>query len=188
MNITFIGNCQTLALCFYFQKLLNTANYNICWVLYGDEFKQHIGKWSNKCRNKILNYEDGVQQIKNSDIVIYQNIKPEKSSFSNTKTLLEIKKDSCKLIQMPSIYLDYNDYENSIQKLIEREKRNNVDLTVSSIINKFKNKVLMLTLNHPKTFLFMEIVKILCKMMNIQFFTEIQYKRFLKLENYVGLP
>jgi hypothetical protein len=35
MNITFIGNCQTATLCFYFQQLLNC---NINWVLYGDEF------------------------------------------------------------------------------------------------------------------------------------------------------
>ena len=41
MNITFIGNCQLISLCFYFQQLLNENN-NICWVLYGEEFKQHI--------------------------------------------------------------------------------------------------------------------------------------------------
>ena len=48
MNITFIGNCQTLILCFYFQQLLNKdENNNICWVLYGEEFKQYLNGVTN---------------------------------------------------------------------------------------------------------------------------------------------
>jgi hypothetical protein len=42
MNITFIGNCQTASLCFYFQELQD--NFNSQWLLYGDDFKQYIGK------------------------------------------------------------------------------------------------------------------------------------------------
>ena len=46
----------------------------------------------------------------------------------------------------------------------------------------------MLTCNHPKTFLFLEIVKILCNLLNYNFFTEEQYNNFLKNENYMELP
>jgi hypothetical protein len=55
MNITFIGNCQTVSLCFYFQQLLNQNN-NISWCLYGQECKVHLGKWTDKCKNKIIDY------------------------------------------------------------------------------------------------------------------------------------
>lgn len=187
MNITFIGNCQMVSLCYYFQQLLSKDN-NICWVLYGEEFKQHLGNWSVKCKNKIIDYDNSIQTIKDSDIIIYQNIDVEKSLFSNTNTLRELTNNSCKLIKIPSIYIIYNDFSNSIKELINRENENNVDIKVSNILYNFKNTNLMLTCNHPKTFLFLEIVKILCNLLNYNFFTEEQYNNFLKNENYMELP
>ena len=187
MNITFIGNCQTIALCFYFQQLLNENN-NICWVLYDEEFKPHIGNWSSKCKNKVIDYNYSIQKIKDSDIIIYQNIDVNKSSFSNTNTLCEITKNSCKLIKIPSIHLIYDDFDNSIKELINRENENNVDIKVSNIFYKFKDNNLMLTCWHPKTFLFMEIIKLLCNLLNYNFFTEEQYNNYLKNENYMELP
>ena len=188
MNITFIGNCQTVSLCFYLQQLLSPKHYNISWVLYGEEFKQHIGCWSVKCKNKILDYNKSIQQIKNSDIIIYQNIDINKSLFSNTNKLQEIKKSTCKLIQISSIYLIYDDFDNSIKELINRENKNNVDIKVSDIFCNFKHKKLMLTCYHPNTFLFMEIIKILTKLINVNFFTEKQYNYFIQNENYMQLP
>jgi hypothetical protein len=190
MNITFIGNCQMVSLCFYLQQLLNPSIYNVCWVLYGEEFKQHIsGNWSAKCKNKILDYDDSVRRIKDSDIIIYQNINVNKSLFSNIKTLHEITKSGCKIIQIPSIYLIYNDFDNSIKELIKRENINNVDIKVSNILIKFKDKNLILDrADHPNTFLFMEIVKIICNLLNIDFFTDEQYNNFIKDENYMQLP
>lgn len=187
MNITFIGNCQTLALCFYFQELLNQNN-NICWVLYGSEFEEHIGSWSDKCKNKILDYYTSIQTIKDSDIIIYMNIDVNKSLFSNTNTLREMTKSTCKLIQIPSIHLDYDDFDNSIKELINRENRNNVDIKVSDIFYKYRNMNLMLNQYHPNTFLFMEIIKILCDSLNYNFFTEEQYNNYLQNENYMELP
>jgi hypothetical protein len=186
MNITFIGNCQTLSLCFYFQQLLNNAN-NICWILYGEEFKPHIGNWSAKCKNKIIDYADSIQKIKDSDVVIYQHIDVKKSFFSNTKTLREIAKNDCKLILIPSIYLIYDDFDNSIKELINRENINNVDIKVSNLLYNFRDKNIMFSCWHPSTFLFMEIVKILCNLLNLEFFTEERYKYFLQNENYMGL-
>jgi hypothetical protein len=187
MNITFIGNCQTLSLCFYFQQLLNENN-NICWVLYDEEFKQHLGDWSVKCKNKIIDYDKSIQKIKDSDIIVYQNIDVNKSLFSNTNTLRELTNNSCKLIKIPSIHLVYNDFDNSIKELINRENKNNVDIIISNIIYNFKDKNLMLTCCHPKTFLFMEIIKLLCNLLNYNFFTEEQYNNFLKNENFMELP
>ena len=54
INITFIGNCQMVSLCFYMQQLFkNDKNYNIAWVLYSNYFIKHLGNWSIKCNNKI---------------------------------------------------------------------------------------------------------------------------------------
>jgi hypothetical protein len=187
MNITFIGNCQTVSLSFYFQQLLNQNN-NISWCLYGEEWKTHLGKWTDKCKNKIIDYTESIQKIKNSDIIIYQEINVNKSLFCNTKTLHEIKKSSCKLIQIPSIYLDYDDFDNSIKELISRENLNNVNIKVSDVLYKFKDNNLVVNRNHPKTFLFMEIIKLLCNLLNLPFFTEQEYNKFLQNENYMELP
>jgi len=187
MNITFIGNCQIVSLCFYFQQLLNENN-NIYWVLYGDEFIEHMGDWSIKCKNKIIDYNDSIQKIKDSDIIIYQNIDINKSSFSNTKILHEITKRGCKLIQISSIYLIYEDFDNSIKELINRENKNNVDIKISNILYNFKDSNLMLTYSHPNTFLFMEIIKLLCNLLDYNFFTDEQYNNFLMNENYMDLP
>ena len=187
MNITFIGNCQTLSLCFYLQQLLKNNN-NIYWIVYGDEFKRVLGGWSNKCKNKILDYEKSLEQIKISDIIIYQEISTTKSLLSNKKLLQEIKKDSCKLIVIPCTYLDYTNYDNSIIDLQNRENENNVDIKVSVILNKYKNTKLMLSKNHPNTFLFLEIIKELCLLLNIEFFKDVEYKKFIKLNNYMHLP
>jgi hypothetical protein len=188
MNITFIGNCQILSLCFYFQQLLNKDENNICWVLYGEEFEPHLNSWSDKCKNKIIDFDDSIQTIEDSDIVIYQNIDVTKSLFSNTNTLRQITKNSCKLIKIPSIYFNYNDFDNSIKELIKRENENNVDIKISNILYNFKDTNLMLDVHHPNTFLFMEVIKELCNLLNYNFFTKKQYNIFLKNENYMELP
>jgi len=189
MNITFIGNCQTVGLCFYFQKMLNSRSlYNVAWVSYGEDITQHLGNWSLKCENKITDYENSIQRIKDSDVIVYQNVAVEKSLFSNTQTLRKIKKNTCKIIQIPSIYLIYDDFENSIVELIRRENKNNVDVRVSKILMKFRHENLMLTSWHPSTFLFLEITKELCKMINLTFFRQGIYNYLLKNSNYMELP
>lgn len=187
MNITFIGNCQTVTLCFYFQQLCD--GFNIKWVLYGDEFKQHLGyAWTNKVQNMVLDYDMAFDVIKNSDIIIYQEISKEKSQFSNTETLQTNKKESCRLIKIPSIYLNYSNYDSSIKELKDREIENKVDIIVSDIFKKYRDNRLMLTLNHPNTFLFLEIVNEICKLLNIDTFSEIKRGMFLQDNNYMKLP
>ena len=190
MNITFIGTCQQLSLCFYFQQLLNSKNYNICWVSYNKKFNIHLGKWSDKCINKITNEDKAIQVIKDSDIIIYRNISKEQSTCCNTTILQQIKKISCKLINIPYIAFDCTNFDNSITRLRNCENIHNVDIKVSDLFDKFKdsNLKLMLKGNHPTTFLFMEIVKILCNLLNLDFFTQEQYNNFLKDENYMKLP
>jgi hypothetical protein len=188
VNITFIGNCQTLSLCFFFQKLLENQNYTVHWISYDEEFNEHVQDWADKCDNKILFLDDALERIDESDIIIYQEIRLERSTFSNTKKLLEIKKDTCRLIKVPSIYFDYNNYEKSINKLIIRENTKNIDIKVSNIFNKFKKYKLMLSPRHPKTSLFLEMVKELCKLLDIPFFTKEKYKTFIENNNFMELP
>ena len=97
-------------------------------------------------------------------------------------------KSSCKLIQIPSIYLIYSDFDNSIKELIDRENHNNVDIRVSNIFYYHRNINLMISRYHPNTFLFLKIVKIICDLINCNFFTKEQCNKFLKNNNYMNLP
>jgi len=170
------------------QKLLKYKNYYVCWLLYGDEFKIHLTEWSHKCNNKILDYETSLIKIAESDVIIFQEIIKEKSSFSNLETLQNLKKTTCRLIKMPSIYLDYNNYAYSLQELNKREIEKNADIKVSRIINYHKKFRLMITNYHPNTFLFLEIIKILCTMLKMSFFNFKEYLEFMKNNNYMNLP
>lgn len=187
-HITFIGNCQTLSLCFFFQELLENQNYSVYWISYDDEFNEHVQDWTDKCKNKILFQDEAIERIEESDIIIYQEIRLDKSAFSNREKLLEIKKETCRLITVPSIRFDYNHYEKSINKLIIRENTKNTDIKVSNIFNKFKKYKLMLSPRHPKTSLFLEMVKELCKFIDIPFFTKEKYKTFIENNNFMELP
>lgn len=177
-----------LSLCYYFQELLKTKEtYNIYWLMYGEEFRMHLTGYSNKCKNKILDYNESIQKIKESNIIIYQNVSLEKSAFCNTKTLYELKRENCKIIQMSSIFCNMSDFDNSIKNMIDRENKNNTTLSVSKILIKFKDKNLLRGTHHPTTFLFMEIMKVLCKMLNIDFFKDEDYYNLLKNPNHMGL-
>ena len=89
---------------------------------------------------------------------------------------------------MPSIYLDYTNYDISIKELQSREIKNNVDIKVSNIFNKYRNTKLMLTVRHPNTFLFLSMVRKICLMLNIDFFNPTQYFKYVKNTNYMELP
>jgi hypothetical protein len=186
MKISFIGNCQTASLCFYFQQLL--CDNDIKWLLYGDEFKQHLGGWSDKVKNKILDYNIAFDEIKNSDVIVFQEIIREKSKFSNTETLQTLKKESCILIKIPSIVLDYSNYYYSINELKKREIENKVDIIVSDIFQQYREHCLMLNICHPNTFLFLEIINEICMLLNIDTFSKDSEDIFLKDNNYMKLP
>lgn len=182
MKIVFIGNCQTLSLCYFFQ-LLGHSSY---WLIYGDEFFQHLTYWTVKIQNKITDWPTSLEHLQTCDVIVYQEISTAKSSFCNTETLSRLKGESCRLIKLPSIWLEYEDYENSLAELERRERLNNVDIQVSKLFSP-ENR-LMLTHDHPKTSIFLEIVKQLCFMLNVPYFTSAEIVAFLEYENYMGLP
>jgi hypothetical protein len=181
-NIGFIGNCQMIELCYYLQELFKN-NKDIRWCLYGDKFKSalhrrivtdnngrkiELNHWADKCKNKIIDYNQSIRYIKSCDVIIYQKIKPETSKYFNEENILKMRKPDSKLIKLPSIHIDYNNYNASILELQKREKENNVDIFVSEILNKYRPKKLTFDISHPNPFLFKEILKEICFIINIK--------------------
>lgn len=186
MIITFIGNCQTLALCFYLQQL--NADDDVGWVLYSEDFLPNVTQWSEKIKNKILNIDDAIERVKISDFIIYQEINIEKSIFSNCNYLQSVKQEHCRLISMSSIYIDFADWRGSLREMKKREDSNNVLIRVSDLIEAFPDEYTMIAVVHPSTFLFLEILKEICILMNIPFFSADAIAIFLEYNNYIQLP
>ena len=76
----------------------------------------------------------------------------------------------------------------SIVELEKRELEKEVDIKVSQIFNKYRSQTLMLTVFHPTTFLFLEVVKEICERLKIEYFNDDQCKRFLEKNNFMELP
>jgi hypothetical protein len=189
MIISFIGNYQTLCLCYLFQHLLNENENEINWLLYGNHFFPYsIAEWTSKCNNKINEKEQILNKIKTSDIIIYQEIDIDKSSFSNEETLKKERKKNAKLIKIPSVIFFHDDYEKSINELKKRENINNVDIKVSNIFEDDPNKNFMLTPYHPNSYILLEIAKKICKIIGINFFDDKKYNEFLQNTNFMNLP
>lgn len=197
INIGFVGTCQAISLCYYLQQcLLNNPNYNIQWVCYDKSFLIHLSKWSDKCTNKILNDEEGIQYIKKCDYIIYHPIQESKSKYFNTHSLSQIKKINCKMISLQRIHIDYyNDTKNyhlyllSIQETKRREALHQVDIPVSNIFeNNTLNLRLLLTPNHPTTYVFLQMLVDICKRLSVPYVTNDQFVYFMKNPNHMELP
>lgn len=189
-KITFTGNCQLVSLCYFLQKLLDNKDYFIQYIVYGEEFKYCFGEWSQKCNNIITEYEDNyIKELQSSDIIIYQEVKEEKSLFANEIIINKLKKDNCLLIKLPVIYFDYSNYDNSYIELTNREERNNVTIKASEIIKQhYPNKIMLNNNNHPSTFFFLEMLKRICQILQINFFDEDTYNYFMQDQNHMELP
>jgi len=197
MRITFIGNCQLMALCFYLQQL---PYRNASWICFNDELYKAIWHppqpglfmktkhWTDKCKNKIYGIRNAIQEIRTSDIIIYQEVSTDKSYFCNTAKIREFCKTSCRLIKLPCIYLEYHDYDNSIKELQKRELENNVDIRVSDIFEHYRESNLMLSRNHPNTFMFMQVMMRLCAVLGFPFLPAHKVNIYLQNINYMGLP
>lgn len=188
-NIGFVGNCQTVALCYYLQKLTdNNSNYNVNWCSYSDLFLGHLNTWSDKCNNKIYNAEEGIAYLKTCDFIFYQKIKPETSTHFHTELIHTYGNSNCKFFSLSSIHIDLDNFDNSLKYLKEHDMEQKNYLKCSEIIENNRHQDLLLTSNHPTTFFFMEIMKHITWFLQISFFDDSQYKSFITDRNYMQLP
>ena len=172
--------------------------YNFSYIVYDYKLKLYItGKYEILINQTItINWGDGeISELEINEINI--NLPTIEHEYNAGKYMVKISfitpwdnDEISKLINIPHINFEDKNKDDSITRLKTYENLHNVDIKVSELFDKFKdsNLKLMLTDNHPTTFLFMEKVKILCNLLNLDFFTEEQYNNFLQNENYMELP
>lgn len=186
-TIAIIGNCQMLSTSFYLQQ--NTDKYLIKWCLFGESFKPHLGPWTHKCKEvMILGLNDSIEFIKEADIIICQKLSLKASKYFNYNLILTYIKQNCKIITIPSMYCDMNDFDNSIKKIQKKELENNNDILVSKIIIENKNNYPMITKNHPTTIIFITIVNIIFTQINHPKICPYLHNYYLEKSNFMELP
>ena len=196
IHIGFVGNCQLLSLCFFTQFLLKeNQEYTVRYISYDNTFNIHIDKWSDKCNNKILDYSEGIEYLMKCDYIIYNKIKKDTSIFFNTECIESYAKQNCKLISITSIYIQIEKYYQDISELLYRDITLNNTIKISTIIYEYMKdkelvniKDLLITKNHPTTFLFLIIINKLCEIIEISSYSKEVFDLLIKNNNIMELP
>ncbi len=190
INIALIGNCQTLSLHVYLHDLLKNKNYEIKWIRFGKHVLPGYLKIISHIYPDLISItddEEGIEYIKTCDYVIYQPILIKTSCNFNATKIKSYCSNTCTQISFISIYID-GDFNMGVYRLKQRELERGTTIKVTDILEKHKDKKLLLRKNHPTTFLFLKLLEQICIHLNIDFFKNTD--KYLITDNYtrLGLP
>ncbi len=181
MKITLLGNCQTKALTWYIQQL--NENFNLKWICI-DSFDKAGWALTKNFKGKdipmIVNLNESIKRLKDSDCIIFQNIQPETSKYFHNSAIQK-HKSHAKLISISAFYYELEDPEEKYLKgMIKRANRFNIDIPAHKIIQKHGSKITMEQGNHPHVFYFLELVRGICEKTGWGYYSEEQYNQYLK--------
>jgi len=179
MKITLLGNCQTMALTFYLQQL--NKDFDVQWIQLHGELGKKIASEANhwgKKITKISSIETGIDRLQQSDYVIFQHLRLNTSPHYNFK---QLKKHVTKgkLISISSFYYD-PDTQQGLFGMINRAKKENIDIPAHKIIEKHGSKIKIHKQNHPRVFYFLELVREICAKTGWNYYSDEQYNQYLK--------
>lgn len=174
MNIALYGNCQTRALFFYIKKLQSKAQIKwLCSDRFFDHSK-HEWAWGQHFHGQLVESIYEVQKsinfIQQSDLIIYQNIKPETSPQLNQEIIKKNAKTTAKLINIGSYYYDQT-LGNPLDGMIYREKLNPPTISAVQLIKNNSRISSLHEANHPNSDYFIDLCDSICSIMNWQKFT-----------------
>ena len=182
-----MGNCQSLAFCFYLQELLRGTDHEVRWVCYGEEMRINLAKWSDKCLNKITDDDEGISYLKTCDHIIYHPIKPATSKNFSIDQIKSYARN--KLTSVQSVHFDLASFEESLVETRRREVLNQIDIPVSDLFERYGHTYkLLVTVNHPTTFLLLEILRKICTVLELPFFDNERIRMYMSNINYIGFP
>lgn len=195
ITIGFVGNCQLLSLCFYTQFLLkDNPEYTVRYVCYDNSFHEHLDRWSDKCHSKILDYSEGIDYLMKCDYIIYNKIKDRTSVFFNADALQSYAKPSCVLVSITSIFIELDKYQTGVSELLYRDIIQCNTIKVSTMIYEYMKQEgkqlsdLLITKNHPTTYLFMVIMEELCNIMGLKPYGRELFNTLVQNRNLMELP
>lgn len=195
MKIAFIGNCQTETLSWYFQYLLLDAQIN--WISFSlgrkDKHYNGFNFWSTFRRlknrkaftKKFLSRsrinQDTDEYISSSDLVIYQVLSKGASPRFHTQRLKSLISKDAIAIKIPSFHIGKNNIDKTLQGMRDRCDQNNTDIHINDILKNVPVESMITGEKmHPKAIYFLEVTRLICLKLGINFFSEEDYKMFIK--------
>ena len=193
IRIGFVGNCQTLGLLFFFKDLVRDLNYELKWICYREPLPNwkiiRRAKTIFDCEQNIIqDIEEKINYLKKCNYIIYQPIKEETSINFNFKKILSYSNKNCKLISFITIFITKNrNFKKQIKELSRREQYYNTNIKISNFLKNYEGNCekIMLSRNHPTTITFLELIKQICNIININFFDDTS--KYLKNINFIHL-
>lgn len=171
-RICFIGNCQTMALCHFMSQLPSKPICN--WLCFNHEW--HKAQWSKNTQvfgkeqinRNVFDFTNCMDLLNSADIIIYQ------PNYQTNNILSNLKNQNIKQLTISPIFINNIDY------IIQKETKYNCSIIVSKIIDDNSTKKLYLTKDyHPNTFLYLEILREICNLLDLDFYVDDLYYKIL---------
>ena len=185
MKITLLGNCQTKALTWYIGQL--NLDFDVKWI--SPDFHS-IGSWQlenpffGKNIQIISDINESKQILQNSEYIIYQHIKQERTKHFNHE---EIKKHQshAQLISVSSFFYEPEDpQEEALKGMIDRANKYDIDIPAHKIIEKHGSSITIESSTqcpaHPTVFYFLELVREICTKTGWDYYPDEQYNQYLE--------
>ncbi len=184
MKITLLGNCQTKALTWYIAQL--HEEFDAAWICMEALTSQHWGPppgFRGKKIKTIVDSEQAIERLRNSDYVIFQHLDTKTSKKYNFQELQKHVQKG-KLISISVMFYNPSQHildGSFLQGMIERAKRHNIDIPAHKIIEKHGSKIKMIAVpTHPAVFYFLELVREICNFTGWEYYTDDQYYKYME--------
>ncbi|MBN2714706.1 MAG: hypothetical protein JXX14_02555 [Deltaproteobacteria bacterium] len=196
-KICFIGNCQMLSLCIFFEELLDKSKYSVQWLCHHVSFHQHLGPWCRRpddpttfrCR-VILDEEQAREALLNCDILVYQSLSvkasPVFSPYLDNDGILNL---HCTKVSFPSIHFKLDEVEHNYNYMKEKEQLHNISVPLADyLLENYQTRYLLLREQHPTTLFFKYLIEQVVKQAELEMdLAKLNDKKYDHV-NYLGLP
>lgn len=167
-----IGNCQTASISKYIRDLPD--NHESFWLCYSELWKQK--PWPKDIRvfgEEQIKFhvfkDDRIQEVINTcDVIIYQ------PSFEVLHFINKYNPINKIHVTLSPIFVD------DIEYMKRKEEKYQASICVSKIIEDNRDLDLFIKQSdHPTSFVYLEIIRRICDMLSISFFSQEKYQKLL---------
>ena len=180
IKIATLGNCQTMALCWYIRKL--NLEFTAKWIagmLADYSFAKGRKTFKDQIDHNIYDKDESMSYLREADYLIYQKIEPKTCNTWNHEKIATYVKNDCKLISVSHMMYDPRE-EKFLNGMKQRALKLNIDIPAHKIVQKHGSKITMQQKNHPHAFYFLELVREICAKTGWNYYSKEQYNQYLK--------
>lgn len=180
IKIATLGNCQTMALCWYIRRLNFECSAKYITGMFSDFlFVKARKTFKDQIDHNIYDKKQSIDFLSDIDYLIYQKIDPKTCDTWNHEKIPSYLKNDCKLISVSHMMYDPDD-DKFFNGMKQRTLKLNIDIPAHKFIETHGSKITMQQNNHPHAFYFLELIREICKTTDWPFYKDDQYQNLIK--------